>query len=57
MLIGYTTVSVLAMPTTLAWVGDEAPRMEVAHVEQTAPEFVASRTQLGVAYELRYRHR
>jgi hypothetical protein len=29
--------------------------MEVAHVDQTAPEFVASGTQLGVAYELRYR--
>ena len=43
------------MPTTLAWVADEAPRIEVAHVEQTAPEFVASGTQLGVAYELRYR--
>ena len=55
MLVRYTTVSVLAMPTTLAWVADEAPRMEVAHVEQTAPEFVASGTQLGVAYELRYR--
>jgi hypothetical protein len=29
--------------------------MEVARVEQTAPEFVASGTQLGVVYELRYR--
>ena len=29
--------------------------MEVAHVEQTDPEFVASGTQLGVIYELRYR--
>lgn len=29
--------------------------MEVAHVEQTAPDFLASGTQLGVAYELRYR--
>jgi hypothetical protein len=43
------------MPTRLAWLGDGAPRMEVAHVEQTAPEFVASGTQLGVIYELRYR--
>jgi hypothetical protein len=43
------------MPNTLAWVADGAPRMEVAHVEQTAPEFVASGTQLGAAYELRYR--
>ncbi len=29
--------------------------MEVAHVERTAPDFVASGTQLGVTYELRYR--
>ncbi len=29
--------------------------MEVAHVEQTDPDFVATGTQLGVAYELRYR--
>ena len=29
--------------------------MEVAHVEQTAPDFVACGTQLGVTYELRYR--
>ena len=43
------------MPTRLAWVGDGAPRMEVAHVEQTTPEFVASGTQLGLTYELRYR--
>jgi hypothetical protein len=28
--------------------------MEVAHVEQTEPEFLASGTQLGVVYELRY---
>lgn len=43
------------MPIRLAWLGDGAPRMEVAHVEQTVPEFVASGTQLGVTYELRYR--
>jgi hypothetical protein len=43
------------MPTTLAWLGDGAPRMEVAHVEQTYPEFLACGTQLGVSYELRYR--
>jgi hypothetical protein len=43
------------MLTRLAWLGDGAPRMEVAHVEQTDPEFVASGTQLGVTYELRYR--
>jgi hypothetical protein len=29
--------------------------MEVAHVEQTKPVFVASGTQLGLVYELRYR--
>jgi hypothetical protein len=29
--------------------------MEVAHIEHTAPEFMASGTQLGVTYELRYR--
>jgi hypothetical protein len=28
--------------------------MEVAHVEQTRPRFLASGTQLGVVYELRY---
>ena len=43
------------MPTRLAWLGDGAPRIEVAHVEQSEPEFVASGTQLGVIYELRYR--
>ena len=43
------------MPTRLVWLGDGARRMEVAHVEQTEPEFVASGTQLGVVYELRYR--
>jgi hypothetical protein len=47
--------SVFAMPTTLAWLGEGAPRMEVAYVEQTDPEVVASGTQLGVTYELRYR--
>ncbi len=43
------------MPTRLAWLGDGAPRMEVAHVEQTEPEFVAFGAQLGIVYELRYR--
>ena len=42
--------------TTLAWIGDGAPRMEVAHVEQIEPTFAASGTQLGASYvELRYR--
>jgi hypothetical protein len=43
------------MPSRLAWLGDGAPRMEVARVEQTEPEFLACGTQLGVTYELRYR--
>lgn len=43
------------MPTRLAWGGDGAARMEVTRVEQTEPEFVASGTQLGVVYDLRYR--
>ena len=43
------------MPTIVAWFGDGAPRMEVAHVERTDPELVASGTQLGAIYELRYR--
>jgi Putative glycolipid-binding len=42
------------MAARLAWVGDGAQRMEVAHVERTEPEFVASGTQLGLVYELRY---
>jgi hypothetical protein len=39
----------------LAWTGDGAPRMEVAHVAATEPEMIASGTQLGAIYELRYR--
>ena len=39
----------------LAWVGDGAPRMEVAHVAATEPQLIASGTQLGATYELRYR--
>lgn len=42
------------MARRVAWVGDGAQRMEVAHVERTEPEFVASGTQLGLVYELRY---
>ena len=38
-----------------AWIGDGAARMEVAHIEQTGSELVASGTQIGVTYELRYR--
>src|SRR5262249_12008313 len=47
--------SVLKMSIKRVWLGDGAPRMEVAHVEQVAPAFVAAGTQLGVTYELRYR--
>jgi uncharacterized protein len=46
---------VFQVSARLVWLGDGAPRMEVARVEQTDPEFVASGTQLGVIYELRYR--
>jgi len=42
------------MTKKLAWIGDGAPRMEVAHVEQIDPKFVAFGTQLGATYELRY---
>jgi hypothetical protein len=42
-------------PTALAWIGDGAPRMEVAHVELGAGGFTAVGTQLGEVYELRYR--
>jgi hypothetical protein len=40
---------------TLAWVGDGAPRMEVAHVELDGDDLTAVGTQLGAVYELRYR--
>jgi hypothetical protein len=43
------------MPTRLAWIGDGAPRMEVAHVELRTRDFTAIGTQLGAVYELRYR--
>ena len=43
------------MPTRLAWTGDGAPRMEVAHVERHGGDLVATGTQLGAVYELRYR--
>jgi hypothetical protein len=39
----------------LAWVGDGAPRMEVAHVELHSRDLIAEGTQLGQTYELRYR--
>lgn len=43
------------MRTFLAWVGDGAPRMEVAHVERRGSGLIAAGTQLGPSYELRYR--
>jgi hypothetical protein len=43
------------VPITLAWMGDGAHRMEVAHVERRGRELVAVGTQLGAVYELRYR--
>lgn len=43
------------MAVTLAWVGDGAERMEVAHVERDADGITAVGTQLGAVYELRYR--
>ena len=42
------------MTTSLAWLGDGAPRMEVAHVDVGRGEFAAVGTQLGAVYELRY---
>jgi uncharacterized protein len=44
-----------AMAVTLTWVGDGAPRMEVAHVQHHGDHITAVGTQLGSAYELRYR--
>ena len=43
------------MAVTLAWIGDGAPRMEVARVERDGTGLTAEGTQLGATYELRYR--
>jgi hypothetical protein len=43
------------MPMRLAWMGDGAPRMEVAHVQRRGRTLTAVGTQLGAIYELRYR--
>ncbi len=43
------------MARALAWIGDGAPRMEVAHVERHDDGLTAVGTQLGAVYELRYR--
>jgi uncharacterized protein len=40
---------------TLVWSGLEAPRMEIARVEVEGTDLRAEGTQVGVAYELRYR--
>ena len=37
------------------WSGLDAPRMEIARVEFDGTELLAGGTQIGVAYELRYR--
>jgi uncharacterized protein len=39
---------------TLVWSGLDAPRMEVAHVEQADDGLRAAGTQIGETYELRY---
>ena len=43
------------VPVELAWIGDGEPRMEVARVELGASGLLATGTQLGAVYELRYR--
>ena len=43
--------------TTLVWRGVDAPRMEIARVERDGRDLRAEGTQIGVAYELRYRLR
>lgn len=40
--------------STLAWVGDGAPRMELARVDRRDDRLTATGTQLGSVYELRY---
>ena len=48
-------LTVSGLGTTYAWIGDGAPRMEVAHVERRGRQLTATGTQLGAVYELRYR--
>jgi uncharacterized protein len=48
-------LTVSGLGTTCAWIGDGAPRMEVAHVERRGRQLTATGTQLGAVYELRYR--
>jgi uncharacterized protein len=40
---------------TIVWSGLDAPRMEIARVDLRGTGVVAEGTQIGVAYELRYR--
>jgi hypothetical protein len=40
---------------TYVWAGEDEPRMEIARVELVDGELRAEGTQIGVAYELRYR--
>ena len=40
---------------TVGWVGDGAPRMEVARVRRQGTELIADGMQLGQLYGLRYR--
>jgi hypothetical protein len=41
--------------STLAWLGEDAARMEVARVERHGDALTAEGTQLGAVYEVRYR--
>jgi uncharacterized protein len=40
---------------TIVWSGLDAPRMEISRVDVRGDELVADGTQIGLAYELRYR--
>ena len=40
---------------TLVWTGVDAPRMEISQVEVDGAALSAEGTQIGLAYELRYR--
>jgi uncharacterized protein len=55
MIVRSARARLLAVPVTLAWIGDGAARMEVAHIERQGNGLTAQGTQLGATYELRYR--
>jgi uncharacterized protein len=40
---------------TIVWSGVDAPRMEISRIDVRGDELVADGTQIGLAYELRYR--